>query len=72
VGFLLDAKLAARLRERAVNAGGRTVDDDQAGPVPGQKPVDDLLREVGGIPLAIPAHDDSHTGILADICSSDQ
>lgn len=57
-----DAKLAASLRERAVDAGGPAVDDDQAGPVPDEQPVDDLLGEVGCIPVAIPGHDDLHAG----------
>lgn len=60
VRLLLDADLPARLCKRAVDAGGRSVDNDDAWPVPAYQAVQHALRKLRGVPGTIPRHDDTH------------
>ena len=62
--LLLDVELAARLRERAVDAGGAAVDDDEVGAIAGEEAVQHLLTQLGCVPVPVPRLDDVNGPII--------
>jgi hypothetical protein len=52
--FLLDARFVGRFRERGVDTGSATVDDDQVRAVSREQTVHDLLRQLiaSRVPIA--------------------
>jgi hypothetical protein len=65
VGLVLDPEIIARLGERGVDPGGRTMYDHEVRTVPKEQAVDHLHREVSSVPMSIAGHNHTHGSIIS-------